>query len=594
MLSAVNKVQIMGQINKYSLEQLQSGNIIHKDANSMKYFDLFEYLEGELENRINKPRNKSVKIISKLIYSLIATIDASYTVNNEILFTDELYEKTLNLKKIYQENIKNVDEYDIVMFDNLYDKMAKIEITKFNSSENKNDTVEDIENSDENDLKTKIDEYKNKIKILKKEKKELNSKINSLNNIIDESIKKEELELYKTQLKELEEKNEELNITICKLEFDNSRLNNDNKKLKYTMSEEKKFYDEEYNILKKKFDSATIDAQKYNEYITNSEINTEIDRLVLENIVETKQNISEIFSVLHFLYPNITKETIFDSLKRLRNNYSISQNSIYDYEKSYGIGLNYYDNYSIDKIGDVLDIIVISDMHINDDIESSLYNLNLIYEYAKRNGIKIIVNLGDFIDGHFTNYNNKLDQFKYNDELISKIIESLPKDASIINLLLGGNHDRLVMSQGIDIVNRVANERMDYASLNYDHSFLNIGNSTLGLHHVNKRYTDDFIKNTSCDNSLVNSHLESYYDRKKVQKSNIYLDLLGHYHISKFSSIGSYVTIPSLNNDHIQNGAWRLRFFFDGYKNIIETVMIPLIVENKVLSSSSFNYQKVK
>ena len=328
MLSAVNKVQIMGQINKYSLEQLQSGNIIHKDANSMKYFDLFEYLEGELENRINKPRNKSVKIISKLIYSLIATIDASYTVNNEILFTDELYEKTLNLKKIYQENIKNVDEYDIVMFDNLYDKIANIGITKFNSSENKNDTVEDIENSDENDLKTKIDEYKNKIKILKKEKKELNSKINSLNNIIDESIKKEELELYKTQLKELEEKNEELNITICKLEFDNSRLNNDNKKLKYTMSEEKKFYDEEYNILKKKFDSATIDAQKYNEYITNSEINTEIDRLVLENIVETKQNISEIFSVLHFLYPNITKETIFDSLKRLRNNYSISQNSI--------------------------------------------------------------------------------------------------------------------------------------------------------------------------------------------------------------------------------------------------------------------------
>ena len=106
MLSAVNKVQIMGQINKYSLEQLQSGNIIHKDANSMKYFDLFEYLESELENRINKPRNKSVKIISKLIYSLIATIDASYTVNNEILFTDELYEKTLNLKKFIKKILK--------------------------------------------------------------------------------------------------------------------------------------------------------------------------------------------------------------------------------------------------------------------------------------------------------------------------------------------------------------------------------------------------------------------------------------------------------------------------------------------------------
>ena len=349
----------------------------------------------------------------------------------------------------------------------------------------------------------------------------------------------------------------------------------------------------EYNLLKEKLDSVVIDAQKYNEIITNSEINEEIDRLVLESIVERKQNISEIFSVLHFLYPNITKETIFDSLKRLRNNYSISQNSIYDYEKSYGIGLNYYDNYSIDKTGDILDIIVISDMHINDDIESSLYNLNLIYEYANNN-IRVILNLGDFIDGHFTNYNNKLDQFKYNDELVNKVIENLPKDDNIINLLLGGNHDRLVMNQGIDIVNRLSKERMDYASLNYDHSFLNIGNSILGLHHVNKRYTDDFIENTGCDNSLVNSYLESYYDRKKTQKNSIYIDLLGHYHISKFSTIGSYVTVPSLNNDHIQNGAWRFRFFFDGYKNIIEAVMIPLIVEKKVLPSSSFNYQKVK
>ena len=239
MLNAVNKIQIMGQINKYSLEQLQSGNIIHKDANSMKYFDLFEYLESELENKINKSRNKSIKIISKLIYSLIATIDASYNVNNEVLFTDELYGKTLNLKKMYQDNIKNIDEYDIIMLDNLYDKIASIEITKFNISENKEDTADDIENSDEIDSNSKINEYKNKIKSLKKEKKELNNKINSLNKIIDESIKKEEFEAYKTELNELKEKNEELNINICKLEFENSRLINDNRKLKHTMSEEK-------------------------------------------------------------------------------------------------------------------------------------------------------------------------------------------------------------------------------------------------------------------------------------------------------------------------------------------------------------------
>lgn len=592
MLNAVNKVQIMGQINKYSLEQLQSGNIMHKDANSMKYYDLFEYLESELENRISKPKNKSVKIISKLIYSLIAVIDASYSINNEVLFTDELYEKTLSLKKMYQENIKKIDEYDIIMFDNLYDKMSNIEIKKFNEDKSEKEVVEDI--TVDSDLQVKIKEYKSKIKELKNQIKELNNRINSLNKIVNESIKKEKLELLKNELEKLKEKNEELNDFINKLNFVNSKLESDNKKLKIAMQEEKKSFDVEYSIIKTQFDSALVDVKKYNDFINDIEIKKEIDSLVLDSIVESKQTISEIYSVLHFLYPSITKQDIFNSLKRLKVNYSISQNAIYEYEKLYGIGLNYFDSYTINSVSDILDIIVISDLHINNDIESSLYNLNLIYEYATNNDIRVILNLGDFIDGHFTNYNNKLDQFKYNDELINKVIEKLPKDENIINLLLGGNHDRLVMSQGIDVINKIANERIDYASLNYDHSFLKIGNTTLGLHHVNKRYTDDFIKNTSSNNSLVSSYLESYYDRKKVQKNSIYLDLLGHYHISKFSTSGSYVTVPSLNNDHIQNGAWRIRFFFNSYKNIIEAVLIPLVIENKVLSASAFNYQKVK
>ena len=304
MLNAVNKVQIMGQINKYSLEQLQSGNIMHMDANSMKYYDLFEYLESELENRISKPKNKSVKIISKLIYSLIAVIDASYSINNEVLFTDELYEKTLSLKKMYQENIKNIDKYDIIMFDNLYDKMSNIEIKKFNEDKSEKEVVEDI--TVDSDLQVKIKEYKSKIKELKNQIKELNNRINSLNKIVNESIKKEELELLKNELEKLKEKNEELNDFINKLNFVNSKLESDNRKLKITMQEEKKSFDVEYSIIKTQLDSALVDVKKYNEYINDIEIKKEIDSLVLDSIVESKQTISEIYSVLHFLYPSIT------------------------------------------------------------------------------------------------------------------------------------------------------------------------------------------------------------------------------------------------------------------------------------------------
>lgn len=557
----------------------------------MTYFELYEYLEHELEGKLNHPKNKTTKIVCKLIYTLAAIIDATLEVNNEIIFTQDLYDSTFSLKDLYKNNIKDIDEYDIQMLDFLYDKLKDQSKIKFINLEDCKDNNEESNDQDNlvkmDEYQEKISKYKNKIRSLKKEVSELNETTKKLHS-------KEEIDYYVSLVGTLENEISELNDTIANLSLDNSNLRIDNRKLSTRVKTNEVLYTDTLNKLKKDLALKTLIEKKYNSFLEDQRMISEIDERITEYIVLYELTINDIYSMIHQDYPQATKLDVLSSLNRIKNKYSVYQNNVYNFEKAYGIEMNSYDNYYISNSSDTLDIIVLSDMHIDDCVDSSLHNLNLIYDYAARNDIRLILNLGDFIDGHFTKFDNKLEQFKYNEELVSKIIEKLPKDEMILNLLLGGNHDRLVMNQGIDIINRVANERLDYASLNYDHSVLKIGPSIIGLHHMNKRFSNDFIENTSCNNNLLKNYLEKYYERKNILRNNVHIDMLGHFHVSKISLTNCYITVPSLNKDHINNGAFRLRFYFDSNNNIIETVLIPLIIDDKVIESVSINYQKVK
>ena len=75
-------------------------------------------------------------------------------------------------------------------------------------------------------------------------------------------------------------------------------------------------------------------------------------------------------------------------------------------------------------------------------------------------------------------------------------------------------------------------------------------------------------------------------------KNNTIIDLLGHFHIAKLSTTNSYLSVSSLNRDHVQNGAYRIKLFFDSNENIINSILIPLIVDNKMYEATSIIYQK--
>lgn len=131
-------------------------------------------------------------------------------------------------------------------------------------------------------------------------------------------------------------------------------------------------------------------------------------------------------------------------------------------------------------------------------------------------------------------------------------------------------------------------------NLGNDHAIIKFNDTNIGLHHFNRRYENNFIDMTNSNDTELVKTLNDYYTYRNIDKKNTFIDLLGHFHVSKISIPNNYVTIPSLNFDHIQNGAYRMKLFFDSKGNIVNSILIPLIIDNKVIETTSINYQKRK
>ena len=177
----------------------------------------------------------------------------------------------------------------------------------------------------------------------------------------------------------------------------------------------------------------------------------------------------------------------------------------------------------------------------------------------------------------------KIKRLEIFNSLIEYSIKNIPKDSSITNLIIGGNHDKIFYKSGIDSIKRLTDYRKDYINLGYDHSVIKIKNDKLGLHHFDRRISStNFIDKFNTKEAELVGLLNSYYLNNDLNRKDITLDFLGHYHVSKLSENNSYIAVPSLNRDHIQNGAWRIKFFFDSNGKITNIVSIPLILKKKV------------
>ena len=207
---------------------------------------------------------------------------------------------------------------------------------------------------------------------------------------------------------------------------------------------------------------------------------TDIDKHIIE-LLKCNTSLKDIS-----VYTNLSCKQIYIRLKNIiKKGYQIKPFYHYDGNINYKL-INGFSNLKgdyriqIPKEENIFKFLVISDMHLTNKKENLSY-IDNIYNYAVKNDIHTILNLGDLIEGTYTTDANK--DMDINDQ-IEYVIKKYPYDKSIINYILYGNHDyHSLHMDGIDIATAIQNYRYDLVSLGYGDCNLNLKEEIISLNH---------------------------------------------------------------------------------------------------------------
>lgn len=139
-----------------------------------------------------------------------------------------------------------------------------------------------------------------------------------------------------------------------------------------------------------------------------------------------------------------------------------------------------------------LRVLVIADLHLGRKKDKLEY-LDAVYDYAIKNNIGIILNLGDLIENTYHLPANELKK-KTVEEQIDYVIKNYPFDKNIANILLYGNHDLYSLTHyGLNVGKMIEKDRYDLMSLGYGLGYLNLNKESICLTH-NKTCTNTDYK----------------------------------------------------------------------------------------------------
>lgn len=207
---------------------------------------------------------------------------------------------------------------------------------------------------------------------------------------------------------------------------------------------------------------------------------TDIDLKVLELINQNK-SLKEIANIL-----SITEKQLFVRIKQLINyGYNMDATYYYNSDINYNIVKNintHNKKISIEmpKKINTFKCLVISDLHIGEK-NADIKLADMVYEYATKNGINIIINCGDIIEGDYTSDKKTITSF--NDQ-IEYFLKKYPYDKNINNFILLGNHDKhSLISDGFDLARCIKNSRYDMIPVGYGNGNIKVKNDNILLYH---------------------------------------------------------------------------------------------------------------
>ncbi len=129
-----------------------------------------------------------------------------------------------------------------------------------------------------------------------------------------------------------------------------------------------------------------------------------------------------------------------------------------------------------------LKVIFLSDLHLCSE-KQRLDLLHQVYELCVKEGIHVIINGGDLIDGLIGPSKKMFDSYE---KQIEYALKNHPFDKNILNFICLGNHDiKALETTGQDLETVITNKRHDIISLGYGCGVLNIKNDTIIVIHPN-------------------------------------------------------------------------------------------------------------
>lgn len=212
--------------------------------------------------------------------------------------------------------------------------------------------------------------------------------------------------------------------------------------------------------------------------------------LIILDLISKNISMKEIANNL-----NISEKQLYIKIKKIIN-YGYKIDTKYSYDGSICYQLNNEDEkkYEIrmNEEKNTFKCLVISDLHIG-SIDSDIKLVDIVYDYAIKNGIHIILNCGDFIEGDYTTTEKSIlnihDQLEY-------LIKKYPYDKNINNFFILGNHDNYSMrNDGLDVSKAIHNSRYDIIPIGVGTGNIRIKNDDIILFHQLHKEFKPWIKN---------------------------------------------------------------------------------------------------
>lgn len=200
------------------------------------------------------------------------------------------------------------------------------------------------------------------------------------------------------------------------------------------------------------------------------------------DLINKNKNMREISQIL-----NISEKQLYIRIKQIINygyvmepSYSYNSDIYYNFKRESEIDTRNRVSLKMSKDNNLFRCIVISDLHIGSS-DSDIRLLNIVYEYAIKNGINVILNCGDTIEGDYTSESKIIkDIYSQLDYLISKH----PYDRSINNYMIFGNHDHhSLYFDGLDISKTIHGSRYDIIPVGFGQGYIDIKKDSIILFH---------------------------------------------------------------------------------------------------------------